>query len=360
MNSELRRLRVVQFTTGKVARQSIKAILDRPDLELVGVFAHAKEKVGKDVGELVGLSRQVGVVATDDIDALIALEPDVAVYMPLHPDVALMARLLHSGINVVTTASFMTGYTYGEAARSQLQAAAEAGKASLFGSGVNPGWIDCLVATASSACREVNLIRVTESFNIGAWAADANQDELGWGRAANDPNHAADIEKATMAFADAVEAVAHMFKIVLDEIRCEVAFAHATKDLDIPGRPVKMGHVAGVHAKWLGILGGQPVVELNVKWTISDAVAPDWDIADAYLVEIHGTPMIKLRGEVLPADLSLPVDELIATGFILTAMPVVNAIPAVVAARPGIVTYADLPPVTSVLRPRTAVPARKS
>ena len=360
MTSEARRLRVVQFTTGKVARQSIKAILDRPEFELVGLFAYSKDKVGKDVGELIGLTRKVGVAATDDLDALIALRPDVAVYMPLHPDVDSMAKLLRSGINVVTTASFMTGYAYGESARSQLEKAAHAGKASLFGSGVNPGWIDCLVATASSACREVNLIRVTESFNIGLWAGDANQDELGWGRPANDSKHAADIKKATLPFGDAVEMVAHMFKILLDDVRCEVAFAHATKDLDIPGRPVKKGHVAGVHAKWLGIVDEQAVVELNVKWTISDAVTPDWSIAGAYLIEIHGTPVIKLRGEVFPSDLSLPVDELVATGFILTALPVVNAIPAVVAARPGIVTYADLPPVTSVLRPTLPSSARNA
>lgn len=179
MKSEVRRLRVVQFTTGKVAQQGVKAILDRPELELVGLFAYSKEKVGRDVGELVGLNRKVGIVATDNVDALIALKPDVAVYMPLHPDVQLMARLLRAGINVVTTASFMTGYGYGEAARSLLESAAQAGKVSLFGSGVNPGWIDCLVATASGACREVNLIRVTEAFNIGLWAGDANADELG-------------------------------------------------------------------------------------------------------------------------------------------------------------------------------------
>jgi hypothetical protein len=341
----------VQFTTGKVAQQGIKAILDRPALELVGLFAYSKEKVGKDVGELVGLNRKLGIAATDNVDALIALKPDVAVYMPLHPDVQLMARLLRAGINVVTTASFMTGYGYGEAARSLLETAAQAGKVSLFGSGVTPGWIDSLVATASSACREVNLIRVVESFNIGLWAGDANADELGWGRPANDPTHAADIQKATVPFGDAVEAVAHMFKITFDAIRCEVEFAYATEDLDLPGRPVKKGHVAGIYAKWLGILEGQTVVELNVKWTISDAITPKWDIANAYLVEIHGTPTIKFRGE-FPPDPSLPLEEVIAAGFILTALPVVNAIPAVVAARPGIVTYADLPPVTSVLRPK--------
>ncbi|HKY89852.1 MAG TPA: hypothetical protein VJM11_02390 [Nevskiaceae bacterium] len=356
MNPSQRRLRLIQWTTGKVAGESIRAILDRPnDFELVGLYAYSAEKVGQDVGDLIGLGRKIGVKATDDIDALIALKPDCAVYMPLHPNVEHMAKLLRAGINVATTASFMTGRGYGEEARRTLEAAAQAGGVSLFGSGINPGWVDGVVATASSMCREVNLVRVTESFNIGMWAGDANQDVLGWGRPAGDPGHAKDIEKATLPFGDAVEAMAHMFQFTVDDIRCDVTFAHATQDLDIPGRLVKKGTVAGILSRWRGFSGGHPVIELIVQWTLADEIAPAWDVAMAYLVEIHGTPQLKFRAEVLPSDMSLPMEELVKTGFIMTAMPVVNAIPAVVAARPGIVTYADLRPVTSVLRPKAGV-----
>lgn len=353
-----RPIRIVQWTTGKVATQSIKAILDRPDLELIGLYAYSEEKVGQDVGDLINLGRKTGIKATNDIDALIALKPDCVTYMPLHPDIDHMARLLRAGINVATTASFITGRGYGEPARKRLEEAAIAGGVSLFGSGINPGWVDALVANASSLCRDVNQVKVTESFNIGMWAGDANQDVIGWGRSAGDPDHPRDIEKATLPFGDAVEAIAKMFKFELDDVRCEVEFAHATEDLDIPGRPVKKGQVAGVIARWLGIAGGHPVIELNAQWTIADEITPAWDIAMAYLIEVSGTPQLKLRADVLPADFTLPMEELVATGFIITAMPVVNAIPSVVAARPGIVTYADLPPVTSVLRPKAmaAVP----
>ncbi|MET0286884.1 MAG: dihydrodipicolinate reductase [Polyangiales bacterium] len=350
-------LRVVQWTTGKVATQSIKAILDRPELELVGLYAFSKEKVGQDVGDLIQLGRKLGVKATNDIDALLALKPDCIVYMPLHPDVPELARLLRAGVNVVTTASFITGRGYGEPARKELEEAARAGGVSLFGSGINPGWVDALVANASSLCRDVNLVKVTESFNIGLWAADANQDVIGWGRPANDPEHPKAIEKATLPFGDAVEAIAKMFKFALDDVRCEVSFAHATEDLDVPGRIVKKGTVAGVIAKWLGIAQGHPVIELNAQWVVSDDVEPAWEIAMAYLIEVQGTPQLKLRAEVLPTDMNLPMEELIATGSIITASPVVNAIASVVAARPGIVTYADLPPVTSVLRPKAQAPA---
>jgi hypothetical protein len=352
MTDRPRALRIVQWTTGKVARESIKAILGRRDLELVGVYAFSKSKVGQDAGDLIRLGRKIGIRATDDIEALLALRPDCVVYMPLHPDVDHLARLLRGGANVVTTAEFLTGRALGAAARRKLEEAAQAGKVSLFGSGINPGWVDNLAATASSASRDVHLVRVTESFNIGLWAGDANQDTLGWGRPAGDPGHAADIERATAAFGDAVELVADMFHVELDDVRCTVGFAHATQDVDLPGRPVKKGHVAGIRVGWTGLSSGQALIELNTEWTVSADIEPAWEIAMAHLIEVHGTPQIKLRVEVLPADMSAPMEELMATGFVLTAMPVVNAIRAVVAAPAGIVTYADLPPVTSVLRPK--------
>ncbi len=346
-----RPLRIVQWTTGKVAKESVKSILDRPNMELVGVYAWSADKVGKDVGDLLDLGRTVGVTATDDIDALIALEPDCVAYMPLHWDVDHLVRLLSAGVNVVSTASFLTGHAYGEEARTRIREAAEAGGASIFGSGINPGWADNLAATASSASRDVSLVRMTESFNIGIWAGDANQDELGWGRPANDPGHHDDIKKATRAFGDAVEAIAHSFRIDLDEVRCEVDFAHATEDVDIEGRPVKAGQVAGIESRWSGVVAGRPVIECNIRWTITTDLEPAWPVASAHIIEVFGTPKITVRMEFLPEDMSLPMEELLSTGFIVTAMPVVNAIPDVVAARPGIVTYADLPPITSTLDP---------
>jgi len=339
-----RPLRVVQWTTGNVARQSLAAVLERPELELVGVFAHSKEKAGRDVGELAGLDRKIGVTATGDIEEIIALAPDCVLYMPLHPDVDDLTRLLRAGVNVLTTASFLTGHAYGAETRAMLDEAARAGGASLFGSGINPGWADQLAAVASGVCRQVGYVKVFESFDIGLWAGDANQDELGWGRPAGDPGHADDVVKATAPFGDAVEALAELLHLTIDDVRCEVGFAHATKDLAVPGRTVAAGTVAGLDIRWIGVRGGTDAVEAHIRWTITADLDPAWEVAMAYLIEVHGYPQVNLRVEVLPQDMeSMSLEEMLAIGSVITAMPVVNAIPAVVAARPGIVTYADLP-----------------
>jgi hypothetical protein len=334
----------VQWTTGNVSRQAIRAILERPDLELVGVYAYSPDKVGKDVGDLAELGETIGVTATNDIDALIALRPDCVLHMPLHPDVDQMVQLLEAGINVLTTASFLTGRAYGDEARAKLDAAARAGGASLFGSGVNPGFADYLAAVASGVCRQVDYVKILESFDIGTWAGDANQDELGWGRPAGDPGHDKDIEKATAPFGDAVEALAELLGAEVDAVRCEVEFAHATADLTVPNRDVKAGTVAGIDARWFGSRAGTDLIEVNIRWTITPFLDPAWEIAMAYLIEVRGHPQVNLRAEVLPQDFeTMSLEEMLAIGSVITAMPVVNAIPAVVGARPGIVTYADLP-----------------
>lgn len=339
-----RRLRIVLWTTGNVARQALQGIVGRPDLELVGVYAFSKEKVGRDAGELGGLERPLGIAATDDVDALIALQPDAVLYMPLHHDVEELSRLLRGGLNVLTTASFLTGWAYGSEARRRLDDAALEGGASLFGTGVNPGFAEYLTAVASSVCREVNYVRVLESFDIGTWAGDANQDELGWGRPAGDTGHADDIARATAPFGDAVEVLADLLGFSVDAIRCEVDFAHAASDVDVPGRDVKAGTVAGIDARWLGSCAGTDVVEVGIRWTVAADLDQAWDVAMAYLIEVRGHPQVNVRAEVLPQDFeSMSLEEMLAIGSVITAMPVVNAIPAVVAAKPGIVTYADLP-----------------
>ena len=347
-NAHDRVYRVVQWTTGNVSRQAVRAVLERADLELVGVYAFSADKVGKDIGALAELDREVGVTATDDIDALIALRPDCVLYMPLHPNVDHLVQLLEGGVNVLTTASFLTGRAYGEEARTRLDAAARAGGVSLFGSGVNPGFADYLAAVASGVCRQVDYVKIVESFDIGTWAGDANQDELGWGRPAGDPGHDKDIEKATAPFGDAVEALAELLGAEVDALRCEVEFAHATTDLSVPNRDVKAGTVAAIDAKWFGSRAGTDLIEVNVRWTITPFLDPAWEIAMAYLIEVRGHPQVNLRAEVLPQDFeSMTLDEMLAIGSVITAMPVVNAIPAVVGARPGIVTYAELPAQTS-------------
>ena len=90
----------------------MRAIASNPGLELVGCYAWSPDKVGSEVGSLVGIEK-LGVTATDDIDALLELKPDCVVYNPMWPDIDHLVQILSAGVNVVTTAAFITGHSFG-------------------------------------------------------------------------------------------------------------------------------------------------------------------------------------------------------------------------------------------------------
>ena len=346
-------LRVVQWTSGNVARQTVRAVLARADLTLVGAYAHSTAKVGRDLGELCGLPEPIGVVATDDVDALLALAPDCVVYTPLHPDVAELARLLSAGVNVVTTSEFLNGRSLGDEPRRASQDACVAGGATIFGSGMNPGYAQLLASIAAGISIGVRHVKVSESVDVSQFAGDANMDPLGWGRPAGDPGHARDVEDGTAVFADGVDVLAALLGIEIDEPRCTVEFAHATKDLDYKGRHMSAGSVAGLDVTWAGVVAGEPVIELHQRWVMGRDIDPPWTVEHGYVVEVAGDPNIKLKLDIWPDtdDLgALTIDDIHAIGMRITGLPVVNAIPAVCAAEPGIRTYAELPVITGRLQ----------
>lgn len=345
-------LRIVQWTTGNVARAAMPAILARPDLDLVGCYAWSRDKVGRDAALLCGLAEPCGVAATDDVDALLALRPDCVVYTPLHPDVALLERILRAGVNVVTTAEFLTGHSRPGVA-GKLRAAAVEGGASIFGSGMNPGYAQLLSIVATGICSTVRHIRSVESVDVSAFASDANMDGLGWGRPIGDPGHADDVRAAVAVFEDGVHVVADGLGIELDSVECRVDFGAATKDLALPGRPIARGTVAGLDVRFLGIVGGDEVIELHQRWVMDHELDPPMPADHGYRIEIDGTPQVTLTLGLLPDQPldTLTVADLHGIGMTITAMPVVNAIRHVVAAAPGILTYADIPaPAAALVR----------
>src|SRR5262249_597916 len=124
-------IRVVQWTTGNVGKRSVRAVLTQPDLELVGCYAWSDDKAGRDVGELCCLE-PIGVAATNDVDALLALKPDCVIYNPMWHDTDEVIRILEAGVNVVSTAAFINGRGLG-ADRDRIADACERGGASMFG-----------------------------------------------------------------------------------------------------------------------------------------------------------------------------------------------------------------------------------
>lgn len=345
--------RVVQWTTGNVGKSSVAAIAKNPNLELVGLYAWSDDKVGQDAGELAGIE-PLGVKATNDVDELLALKPDVVNYNPMWIDVDELVRILEAGVNVVATASFITGHNQG-AGRDRIAEACRRGGSTIFGSGISPGYVNQLSVVAAGICDRVDKITVNEAADTTFYDSPATEKPVGFGQPIDHPDLQAMTAHGTGVFGEAVRMVADALGIELDEVRCDAEYAQTTEDLDLGSWTIPAGCVAGVYAGWKGIVGGQTRVEINVRWRKGQALEPDWKIdQDGWVIEVAGRPTVTMKvGFLPPPDFeATTLEEFMVLGHIMTATPPLNAIPAVVAAAPGIVTYNDLP----LILPRGVVP----
>src|SRR6201999_1857144 len=336
--------RVVQWNTGNVGKSSLKSIADNPLLELVGCFAWSPEKAGRDAGELVGIA-PLGVAATNDIDALLALKPDCVVYNPMWINVDELVRILSAGVNVVTTASFITGRNLGDG-RDRILEACEKGGSTMFGSGVSPGFAELLAIVSAMVCNRVDKVTVNEAADTTFYDSPETEKPVGFGQPIDHPDLQAMAAKGTAIFGEAVALVGDALGIELDDIRCEAEFAQTTADLEMASWTITAGCVAGVYISWQGILDGTTVIDLNVRWRKGQTLEPDWKIdQDGWVIQVDGQPSVTTKVGFLPPPYfqAETIEEFMALGHIMTAMPAINAIPAVVAAAPGIATYADLP-----------------
>jgi hypothetical protein len=331
---------VVQWTTGQVAQAAVRAVVARPDLELVGCYAWSQDKAGKDVGELCALA-PLGVTATGDVDELIGLRPDVALYMPMLPNTDEMVRLLESGINVISTAGFLTGHSFGEEERQRLHDAAVRGGVSLYGSGINPGLASVIALASAAACREVDRISIHEAVDCTPYESPETWLALGFGSPPDTPGLTDMMRQRISAFVDAIEMMADALQVELDEVRFVPQLGVATKHLHLGYMEIAKGTVCGMKAMFQGIKQGRPLLEMSLLWRLGDAMEPDWPVEHGYKMEISGVPDVKLRYE--PVFGGAPEEYIAAP----TANPAVNAISAVIGARPGLVTAVDLPLVTA-------------
>jgi hypothetical protein len=335
--------RVVQWTTGNVGQRSVRAVVSNPDLELVGCYAWSADKAGRDVGELCGID-PVGITATDDIDALLALKPDCVVYNPMWHDTDEVVRILEAGVNVVSTAAFINGKGLGPDG-DRIAEAAERGGVSMFGTGISPGFVDLMGIAAASICDRIDKITVNEGSDTTLYDSPDTERPAGFGRPIDDPELPGMAEKGTAVFGEAVAMMADALGVELDDIVCEAEYAQTTEDVVMDSWSIPAGHVAGVAASWQGRVGDRTVVELNVRWKKGQTLDPDWVIEEGHSIEVAGLPSVRVRIEYLPPPdfEATTFQDFMVLGMIMTAMPAINAIPYVVAAVPGVVTYADLP-----------------
>ena len=328
-----RRLDVVQWTTGKTGSAAVRGMVGHPVLQLVGCYAYSPDKIGRDVGELCGLD-PLGLVATADIEELLALRPDCVCYTPYRPNFDHLVRILESGANVVSTMYMLAGRGYGDEPTARLRDAAVRGGSSLYSSGIYPGHAPMVALATSAMCRRIERISVLESLDITGYANEQMFRAQGFDLEPDDPQAPVLVEASCGSFKDQIGVMARALSVPLDGIEFHAEFATANETTDFGFMTVRKGHIAGFRGVISGVAQGRSVVECRFVWKLGEDMTPDWPVTHGYVIEIEGDPSVRC---------ALEAPEGHFDGALTTAMPVINAIPAVCAAPPGIVNQLGLP-----------------
>ncbi len=350
---------VVQFSTGNVGQHSLRAIIGRPDLQLVGVHAANPAKVGRDAAHLCGLTEPTGILATDNIDELIALEPDCVVYTALGETrpmeaIAEMSKFLAAGIDVVGTSMvwLVAPRQADDWLRVPLEQACTAGNSSLFVNGIDPGFSsDTAAHSALSLVIRAESVHIQEIFDYGNYDDfEYTGTAMGFGTTHDDPVPVA-FQPGVIAsmFGGLVRNLAEHLAVELDEVRERYEPWYTDQRIECTMTTVQPGGLAAVRFAAEGVRGGVPIITVEHINRLTPAAAPDWKYppggqSGVHTVVVEGEPRVEMI-----AHLSHPVLDVTESGCVSTAARAVNAIDWVCRAPAGLISVEDIPP-TEMIR----------
>ncbi len=344
--------RVVHFGTGFAGVHALRAIIQRPDLELAGLVVHSDAKAGRDAGDLCGLA-PTGIFAIQDIEEAIALDADVFSYMAsshgrLKVTVGELCRILESGMNVVTTSvgALIHPRTARPDVLARLEESGRLGGTTLFSTGADPGFFsDYLPVILSGCSQRIDSVRVYELavYESGHQSDEVAFDIFGFGNPMESRPHIVDEAGLIGNWGGVVSSMAEQLGLELDGIESSYELLPADEGFEFQGRRIEAGTIAAMRFEIVGVVGGQPKVAVeHVTRTKADQ-APEWARAkasDAYRIVIEGSPSVDCEVQFREGD------DVPAGAFNITAMRAINAIPLVCEAEPGVVSVFDLPPIT--------------
>jgi 2,4-diaminopentanoate dehydrogenase len=334
--------RVIQWATGGMGKNCLRAVIDHPALELVGVYVYGRDKVGKDAGE-IARRPPTGVLATDDVDRILALDADVVIHAarivpPYGAHDADILRLLASGKNVISINGYSDPAHWADGRSVALEAACRKGGATLLGAGLNPGFAaEQLAVVATGVCTAIDHVEVVESV---ACHPVRNPEyvfkALGFGAdpATTDPNRPDFGPAASLngMYTEVLAAMAEHLGMRLQRVTTEHRAYAATRDLQIAAGTILRGRIGHFNWRWRGFVDERPRLTMSIHWYMETAHLDDPQ-PPLWRIHIAGQPGVKIAVELekRAGDTSPTSAEQIAV-----AGTVVNAIPLVCAAPPGV------------------------
>jgi len=338
-------IRVVQWATGSVGIAQLRETIDRPDLELVGVFVYSPDKVGVDAGTLVG-RLPTGIMTTNDKSAMLALDADVVLHAASkafadNTNTDDIVALLESGKNVITTTSYNHLPTYGPDAYDRIQRACERAGTRFHAAGEHPGFMfERLATSVTTLSQRVDKITVQEFVDCsGVSGREMLVDLMGMGKRPDEISVESPMFRAvSVQYEQAIAAAADVLGLKVDELRHAIQTATSPHDVEVACGTLPAGTVVGQILSWTAYRDGVPVLAAEEYWTVTSDI-PAWHLAldRQFLVRVivDGSPPLRV-------DLTIGNDavgdlEGTSGGQVAVAMTAVRAIPDVLQYPPGVV-----------------------
>jgi hypothetical protein len=332
--------KVIQWGTGVIGRTCLRTVLDHPDLELVGVRVYSESKAGRDAGDIARYP-DAGVIATLNTDEILDLDADVVIHaprlqLPYERHDEDLCRLLASGKNVITTAGHHYPAAHGAERAEMFQRACAAGNSTLYGVGLNPGFVlERLILGLTGVCTSLDSITVNEFVDTSTVpSTEFVFDIMGMGSDPEDPQLLTGplAELYGKLYREPMELLAKGLGVQLESIESDHEAIAATSDLDLPAGLIKKGQTAATTWRWHGYHNGRRLLTLGITWAMDlDLIGASG--ADHWLISIDGKPGLALRLDLVEAVNSPRKTKAGQYGM---AGLVVNSIPAVCAAPPGV------------------------
>ncbi len=344
--------KVIVWGTGAVGKMVIDEILDNTEYELVGVLVNNPDKVGVDAGTLIGKD-PIGIICTDDADAVLALDADVVAYFGptagfAQQNIDNHCKALRAGKNIVSTA--MSPWVYHKSPKvpadhlPPIEEACKEGGTTCFTTGIDPGFMNDIVpAVMSGVCGRVDSIRIQEILDYATYEGEANEPMAL--AAPMDTQGLLEIPDILIyAWGPTIYYLADQLGVELEKVDTVYEKWATPEPIDYALGTIEAGHCAAVRFEIRGWVSGRPAIVIEHVNRITQATAPDWprariDDNDCYRLIIKGSPDITQETIFRGTKGETPA----VAGCLATGMRAIHAIPAVVAAKPGVVSADELP-----------------
>lgn len=332
--------RVIQWATGSMGKTCLRAVIDHPDLELVGLYVYGKGKNGLDAGDIAGRAK-TGVLATRSRDEILALNADAVIHAPRiqfpytshNEDIC---RLLASGKNLISINGHCFPAAHGKRYAKFFEEACHQGGTSLFGTGLNPGFVaEKIAAAATGICLELDRISITETFDVtGVPERDYVFNVLGFGSnpstfELSDKNPVAAL--ITGMYREVVALMAKRVGLSLEQVVSDHRIEQASEPITARAGIIPAKTVSATHWCWHGIVGGKPMITLRVSWIMG--TGKETGKADHWKIMIRGKPGIDITMNLVEPE---NTEVKTKSEQYAVAASVINSIPEVCTAPPGI------------------------